>query len=45
MPKGAHVLITGGFGGIGLTVAEDLIRRFGVRITLIARRPLPERGL
>ncbi|RGP36250.1 type I polyketide synthase [Pseudotabrizicola alkalilacus] len=45
LPKGAHVLITGGFGGIGLTVAEDLIRRFGVKITLIARRPLPERGL
>ncbi|MFN4155683.1 MAG: type I polyketide synthase [Paracoccaceae bacterium] len=45
LPRGAHVLITGGFGGIGLTVAEDLIRRFGVKITLIARRPLPERGL
>ncbi|NEX46817.1 type I polyketide synthase [Pseudotabrizicola algicola] len=45
LPTGAHVLITGGFGGIGLTVAEDMIRRFGVRITLIARRPLPERGL
>jgi acyl transferase domain-containing protein/thioesterase domain-containing protein/acyl carrier protein len=44
MPQGAHVLITGGFGGIGLTVAEDLIRRHGVRITLIARRALPERG-
>jgi acyl transferase domain-containing protein/thioesterase domain-containing protein/acyl carrier protein len=43
--KGAHVLITGGFGGIGLTVAEDLIRRLGARITLIARRPLPERAL
>ncbi|MFN4128694.1 MAG: type I polyketide synthase, partial [Paracoccaceae bacterium] len=45
LPRGAHVLITGGFGGIGLTVAEDLIRRFGVKITLIARRPLPDRGL
>ncbi|MFN3723878.1 MAG: type I polyketide synthase [Paracoccaceae bacterium] len=45
LPQGAHVLITGGFGGIGLTVAEDLIRRHGVNITLIARRPLPERGL
>ncbi len=43
--KGAHVLITGGFGGIGLTVAEDLIRRLGAKITLIARRPLPERAL
>ena len=45
LPHGAHVLITGGFGGIGLTIAEDLIRRFGVKITLIARRPLPDRAL
>lgn len=45
LPDGAHVLITGGFGGIGLTVAEDLVRRFGVRLTLIARRGLPERAL
>lgn len=44
LPDGAHVLITGGFGGIGLTVAEDLIRRHGVRITLIARRALPDRA-
>ncbi len=45
LPQGAHVLITGGFGGIGLTVAEDLIRRHGAKITLIARRALPERSL
>ena len=44
LPHGAHVLITGGFGGIGLTVAEDLIRRHGARITLIARRSLPDRA-
>ncbi len=44
LPQGAHVLITGGFGGIGLTVAEDLIRRHGVKITLIARRALPDRA-
>ena len=44
LPDGAHVLITGGFGGIGLTVAEDLIRRFGTKITLIARRALPDRA-
>ncbi len=44
LPQGAHVLITGGFGGIGLTIAEDLIRRCGAKITLIARRALPERG-
>ena len=45
LPQGAHVLITGGFGGIGLTVAEDLIKRNGAKITLIARRALPERSL
>ncbi|WP_395540650.1 type I polyketide synthase [Neotabrizicola sp. sgz301269] len=45
LPQGAHVLITGGFGGIGLTVAEDLIRRHGVKITLIARSALPDRTL
>ncbi|MGA0541412.1 type I polyketide synthase [Neotabrizicola sp. VNH66] len=45
LPQGAHVLITGGFGGIGLTVAEELIRRHGVKITLIARRKLPPRDL
>ena len=44
MPQGAHVLITGGFGGIGLTLAEDLIRRHGAKITLIARRALPDRS-
>jgi acyl transferase domain-containing protein/thioesterase domain-containing protein/acyl carrier protein len=44
LPKGTHVLITGGFGGIGLTVAERLIRDFAVKITLIARRPLPDRA-
>ncbi|MGL6211275.1 MAG: type I polyketide synthase, partial [Paracoccaceae bacterium] len=41
---GAHVLITGGFGGIGLTIAEDLITRHGAKITLIARRALPDRS-
>ena len=44
LPQGAHVLITGGFGGIGLTIAEDIIRRFGAKITLIARRTLPDRA-
>ena len=42
LPQGVHVLITGGFGGIGLTIAEDMIRRHGAKITLIARRALPE---
>lgn len=44
LPEGAPVLITGGFGGIGLTLAEDLIRRFKAKIVLIARRPLPDRA-
>lgn len=42
LPRGATVLITGGFGGIGLTLAEDLIRRFDARILLVARRALPD---
>ncbi|THD83625.1 SDR family NAD(P)-dependent oxidoreductase [Aliigemmobacter aestuarii] len=44
LPLGAPVLITGGFGGIGLTLAEDLIGRFGARIALITRRALPDRA-
>ena len=36
-------LITGGFGGIGLTVAEALIRRHQARIVLIGRHALPAR--
>ncbi|MFP4273864.1 MAG: type I polyketide synthase [Paracoccaceae bacterium] len=43
VPGGA-VLITGGFGGIGLTVAERLIRDFDSRIVLLSRRPLPDRA-
>jgi acyl transferase domain-containing protein len=44
LEEGAAVLITGGFGGIGLTLAEDLIRRQQARILLIARRALPPRA-
>ncbi|MDT8857332.1 SDR family NAD(P)-dependent oxidoreductase [Paracoccaceae bacterium Fryx2] len=44
VPQGAVVMITGGFGGIGLTLAEDLIRRNGAKIILITRRPLPDRA-
>lgn len=43
LPQGAPVLITGGFGGIGLTMAERLIRDCGARILLIARSDLPAR--
>jgi acyl transferase domain-containing protein/thioesterase domain-containing protein/acyl carrier protein len=43
LPQGATVMVTGGFGGIGLTLAEDMIRRFGAKVLIIARRPLPPR--
>ncbi|WP_137702266.1 type I polyketide synthase [Marimonas lutisalis] len=36
-------LITGGFGGIGLTLAERLVRESHARIVLMARTPLPPR--
>lgn len=39
--QGGVWLITGGFGGIGLTVAEQLIRQTGATIVLLARTPLP----
>ncbi|MDN5786797.1 type I polyketide synthase [Pseudorhodobacter sp.] len=42
IPQGAPVLLTGGFGGIGLTLAEKLISGFGAKIALIARHPLPD---
>ena len=38
------VLITGGFGGIGLTIAEALIRRTGAPVVLIGRNALPPRA-
>ncbi|MDQ7069896.1 MAG: SDR family NAD(P)-dependent oxidoreductase [Rhodobacterales bacterium] len=36
-------LITGGFGGIGLTIAERLVRDHQARIVLVSRGGLPER--
>jgi acyl transferase domain-containing protein/thioesterase domain-containing protein/acyl carrier protein len=44
MPQGAPVLLTGGFGGIGLTLAEKLVADHGARIALIARRDMPARA-
>jgi acyl transferase domain-containing protein/thioesterase domain-containing protein/acyl carrier protein len=43
LPKGAHWVITGGFGGIGLTLAETLVQQSDAKITLISRslRPVP----
>ncbi len=42
--NGSPVLITGGFGGIGLTVAKALIERHKTPIILIGRTPLPPRS-
>ncbi|PRD37767.1 UNVERIFIED_CONTAM: ppsE [Trichonephila clavipes] len=44
LPEGAPVLITGGFGGIGLTLAEKLAVAAKAKILLIARRDLPPRA-
>jgi acyl transferase domain-containing protein/thioesterase domain-containing protein/acyl carrier protein len=40
---GATYMITGGFGGIGLTVAADLIKHHDANIILLTRDPLPPR--
>lgn len=39
-PNGVYV-ITGGFGNIGLTLAETLARNFGARLALLSRTQLP----
>jgi len=41
-PGGVYA-ITGGFGNIGLTLAETLARRFGARLALLTRIALPDR--
>jgi acyl transferase domain-containing protein len=40
---GGTYLITGGLGGIGLTIAEDLAARTRGRLILVSRRGLPPR--
>jgi acyl transferase domain-containing protein/thioesterase domain-containing protein/acyl carrier protein len=40
---GATVLLTGGYGGIGTTIAETLIRRYRAKIVLLSRTGLPPR--
>jgi acyl transferase domain-containing protein/thioesterase domain-containing protein len=39
--QGGTYLITGGFGGIGLAVAQDLIRDHGANVILLGRDPMP----
>ncbi len=41
---GGVYLITGGFGGIGLTLAEHLARHAKARIVLVGRSALPDRA-
>ncbi len=41
--SGGTYLITGGFGGIGLTLAADLMRDHGANVVLLSRDPLPGR--
>ncbi len=41
---GGVVLVTGGLGGIGLTVAAELFDTCGARLALLARSPLPPRA-
>lgn len=42
MREGSVCLITGGFGGIGLTLAETLITTRNAKIALLSRNPLPD---
>lgn len=37
------VLVTGGLGGIGLTIAAELFETSGARLALLSRAPLPDR--
>ena len=43
LPEGGTVLITGGFGGVGLTLARAMARR-GTALVLLARHALPDRA-
>ncbi|WP_353313623.1 SDR family NAD(P)-dependent oxidoreductase [Shimia sp. NS0008-38b] len=42
--QGGTYLITGGFGGIGLTLAERMIQEAGANVVLLARDGLPPRA-
>ena len=42
--QGGVYLITGGFGGLGLAVADFLARTAAAKLVLVARTPPPERG-
>ncbi len=40
--QGGTYLITGGFGGIGLSIAADLMRSHGANVILLGREALPD---
>ncbi|MGJ8544831.1 MAG: type I polyketide synthase [Sulfitobacter sp.] len=42
--QGGKYLITGGFGGIGLTIAADLLGQYGAHVLLLSRSALPPRA-
>ncbi len=42
--EGGTYLVTGGFGGIGLAIAEELHAKAGANLVLLARTPLPPRA-
>ena len=41
--KGGVYLITGGLGGIGLTIADYLSKKVQAKLVLVSRSPLPDR--
>ena len=43
LPDGGVVLITGGLGGLGLCLAEELAQQADARLVLVSRRPFPGR--
>ena len=43
LKTGGTYLLTGGFGGIGLTISEHLARNYQSNLVLISRKKLPER--
>ncbi|MFD0858021.1 type I polyketide synthase [Roseovarius aquimarinus] len=43
VPQGVY-LVTGGFGGIGASVARDIARRAGGHVVLLSRRAMQPRG-
>ncbi|MBY6218110.1 SDR family NAD(P)-dependent oxidoreductase [Qipengyuania aquimaris] len=43
-PDGGVWFITGGLGGIGLSVGEKLARETGAKLVLVSRSPIPDRS-